>query len=72
MLGYPNLKAEMARRNISVSEIAGAAGKSIPATSNNLNGRGSFTVDEAVKIRDKKFPEMSIDYLFSEEPKQIA
>lgn len=68
-MGYPNLKAEMARNHFTISDVARAAGKSIPAVSNNINGRGHFDVDQAVAIRDKLFPKLSIDYLFSESPK---
>ena len=62
---YPNLKAEMARNNIEIKMIMDATGKSRAAVSNNLNGRGSFSIDEAIKIRNTLFPTISIDYLFS-------
>ncbi len=63
---YPNLKAEMARNNIEIKEIMAATGKSRAAVSNNLNGRGSFSIDEAIKIKRSVFPSFSIDYLFSD------
>lgn len=62
---YPNLKAEMARNNIEIPMIMNVTGKSRAAVSNNLNGRGNFTVIEAIQIRNKLFPDLSIDYLFS-------
>ncbi len=64
---YPNLKAEMARYNIEIKEIMEVTGKSRAAVSNNLNGRGSFSVDEAIKINRIIFPALSIDYLFSKD-----
>lgn len=62
---YPNLKAEMARNNIEIKEIMDATGKSRAAVSNNLNGRGRFSIDEAINIKRRIFPTFSIDYLFS-------
>lgn len=62
---YANLKAEMARANITIAEICKITSKSRSAVSKNLNGSGSFTVDEGIAIRNKFFPNLSIDYLFS-------
>ena len=48
---YPNLKAEMARNNILIEKLMEVTGKSRSGVSNNLNGKGAFTVDEAnVKV----------------------
>ena len=70
-MGYPNLKAEMARSNIGVKDLMVVTGKSRAGVSNNLNGRGKFSVDEGVAIRDTLFPKLSIDYLFaSDEDKE--
>jgi hypothetical protein len=64
---YANLKAEMARRNIEIPVLMRITGKSRAAVSNYLNGRGSFSVTEAIQIRDELFPGLTIDYLFSRE-----
>lgn len=64
---YANLKAEMARRNIEIPVLMRITGKSRAAVSNYLNGRGSFSVAEAIQIRDELFPGLTIDYLFSRE-----
>ena len=63
-MGYRNLKAEMARKDITIKDLMAVTGKSRPGISNNLNGRGRFTVEESLAIRRAYFPEMSIDYLF--------
>lgn len=63
-MGYRNLKAEMARKDITIKDLMTVTGKSRPGISNNLNGRGRFTVEESLAIRRAYFPEMSIDYLF--------
>lgn len=63
-MAYPNLRAEMARNNVTVPEVATAAGKSVAATSKNLNGKGEFSVTEGLMIRDKLFPVLTLEYLF--------
>ena len=64
-MGYPNLKAEMARANYGIKDLMDVTGKSRAGISNNLNGRGRFSIDESLAIRNALFPSMSIDYLFS-------
>lgn len=66
-MGYPNLKAEMARSNVGVKDLMVVTGKSRAGVSNNLNGRGKFSIDESIAIRNNLFPEISIDYLFASE-----
>ena len=70
IMEYGNLKAEMTRRHILINELSRVTGKSRSAVSKNLNGFGSFTVDEAMAIRDAFFPEVSIDYLFTRTSKE--
>ena len=64
-MSYPNLNAEMARKNIKILDLMNATKKSRPGVSNNLNGRGRFSIDEAFAIRDSLFPDLTIDYLFA-------
>lgn len=66
-MGYPNLKAEMARSKVGVKDLMEVTGKSRAAVSNNLNGRGKFSVEESLAIRSSLFPKLSIDYLFGSE-----
>jgi len=71
-MGYPNLRAEMARSRITINDLMKVIHKSRPGISNNLNGKGSFSVDESLAIRDAFFPQMQIDYLFSNEEKSTT
>ena len=64
-MGYPNLKAEMARANLGIKDLMVVTGKSRPGVSNNLNGRGKFSIDESLAIRDRLFPDLTVDYLFA-------
>lgn len=63
---YNNLRAEFVRLNMSPHiGVANALDCSERVARNRLNRETRFTVDEAIKIREKYFPEMTIDYLFS-------
>ena len=66
-MGYPNLRAEMARSNprVEIKDLMQVTGKSRAGVSNNLNGKGSFSVAESLAIRNTFFPGFSIDYLFA-------
>ena len=67
-MGFPNLRAEMARHGVKASAIA----KELDIDANNvyplLNGSRKMTVGRAIKIKKAFFPDESLEYLFSEEP----
>lgn len=62
---YPNLKAEMARNKVEIKDLMCVTGKSRAAISNNINGRGKFSIGDAISIKNKLFPALTIDYLFA-------
>lgn len=62
---YPNLRAEMAMFNIKPKDIAKLLNISRQAVSSKMLGQPPFTLAEAFQIRDKFFPKMSLDILFS-------
>lgn len=64
---YPNVKAEMARRDITLAKMAEALGVTIGTLSLKLNGKYPITWDEAVKIKGFLGVDMPIENLFSEE-----
>ena len=41
------------------------------SVANKINGKSSFSVDEAFKLRDTLFYEYNIDYLFSPENTEV-
>lgn len=61
---YPNLRAEMARHNVSMSDISRAARKTDRSIRDKISGKGDFTLTEIIAIRDTFFPDRSLDYLF--------
>lgn len=70
---YPNFAAEMARTqtdySLVYSEIARDFDKSPDTISNWITGKaGNLPTTVAFAIRNKYFPTLSIDYLFSETP----
>ena len=59
-----NLKAEMARRGVSTSDLMGVTRKSYNNIRGKIRGTSSFLLKDAVAIRDEFFPELAIEYLF--------
>lgn len=64
---YSNLKAEMARRGVKQIEIAEFLNVREATISDKINGKSTFDIDEAFKIKLAFFPDLSLDYLFSRE-----
>ena len=64
---YGNLKAEMARCEISQSDIAKAINTTEKTVKNKLTGVTEFSFFETLKIRDSFFPAWDLEKLFSDE-----
>lgn len=64
---YANLRAEMARRNIRLKDIAECIGKGVDATSRKLSKTGSIRLAEALKIKKTFFSDKPLEDLFKEE-----
>lgn len=63
---YPNLLAEMARYGYTNQDLAKATQKNLSTISLKLNGKKDFYKNEILDIRNKLFPECSLEYLFEE------
>ena len=63
---FPNLKAEMARKNITVKEIAEFLEKNDSWLDNRISGKASLPLIDGVRIKNKFFPEIDIEVLFSD------
>lgn len=61
---FKNLEAEMVRKGVSKKEMAALIGVSYNTMRNKINGKQKFFYDEACKIREHFFPELSLEYLF--------
>lgn len=55
----------MAKRKISIEDLAALLGMHRNSISNKLNGSSSFTIEESVKIQEKYFSDLELKYLFS-------
>ncbi len=62
---FPNLRAEMARKNITIKEIAEFLGKTDSWLDNRISGKASLPIVDGVRLRNKFFPEIDIEVLFS-------
>lgn len=61
-----NLKAEMARANVTVAEIAEFSGKSNRTISDRIKGKGQFPIGEAIGVKAAFFPGVDLEYLFAQ------
>ena len=64
---YPNLRAEMARKKISVPELAEKSGIATTTMYDKLNGRSKVTLDDAYAIKKALDVDISIEELFAKE-----
>ncbi|GED33990.1 XRE family transcriptional regulator [Brevibacillus centrosporus] len=64
---HKNLRAEMARHNVTVGDLADSLGVRYATVSDKLNGRSRFFYDEAAHIKRKFFPKCKIEYLFEQD-----
>lgn len=64
---YPNLEAELARRNMTRKEIAVVLGVNVCTVTPKLNDPKRLKYCEVVQIRNTLFPNLSVDYLFATE-----
>ena len=64
---YVNLRAEMARGNIGIGQMAKALHISRDTMARKLAGGSPLHLDEAFRMRDQFFPSCSIEALFREE-----
>lgn len=63
---FPNLRAEMARLNITSKDIAENLGKTKDWVENRLNGKCSLSIETAFQIWQEFFPKLKLDYLFAQ------
>ena len=63
---YANLKAEMARRGITSTQLSKVIGVTIQTFSKKINGQSDFTLSEAYQIKEFLLIDMPIEELFKE------
>ncbi len=63
---FSNLRAEMARKQITIQEIANTIGVGRDTASQKLSGKTPITLAEAFKVESEYFPDSDVRYLFAE------
>lgn len=66
-MAYLNLKAEMARYNITIDSIAKLISVHRNSVANKIKGKGSFSIEQASKIQNTYFPNLDLIVLFKKE-----
>lgn len=61
---YRNLEAEMVRQGITRKDLAQLLDVRYATIIDKLKGKFSFTLDEAFKIKNSFFSNLSFEYLF--------
>ena len=61
---YPNLRAEIKRRNLKMAEVADAIGRTESTFSQKINGNQGFTLNEAFEIKKFLKTKLPLDELF--------
>ena len=69
---YPNLSAEMKRRGITQGQLAETLGVSPVTVSRWFQGHRKMSVSSCFKVKEKFFPDLTVDYLFSSEPAWLS
>lgn len=64
---YPNLRAEMARRQVKSYEAAAALGVRQATFSAKLNGKSEWTLDEMLTVKRFVGTAMPLELLFKKE-----
>jgi len=61
---YPNLRAEMAREGIMITDLALHLNLRYATVRDKINGKFRFYYNEALEIKTAFFPKHSLEYLF--------
>ena len=64
---YLNLKAEMAKRNVSIEDISKLLDLHRNSVANKINGKSSFSINEAFKVHNEFFREEDMEDWFKKE-----
>lgn len=62
---YPNLNAELTRKNKNQTDISEILNLNSSTVSDKMNGKRDFKLKECKKIADTLFQGLTIDYLFA-------
>lgn len=69
-IAYPNLRAEMGRKNINIQTLADICGFARDSLSRKLSRKSKLGIDDAFIIQQNVFPELDVKYLFTTETQE--
>ena len=69
---YPNLRAEMARRNVTVHQLAIVLNVTSNTMSLKLKGKAPISLQEAIKIKDYLQTDLTLEELFRKEVNEVT
>lgn len=64
-IAYPNLRAEMSRKNIGLVEMAEGVNSNRDTLARKLSNKSKLTLADAFSIQQQFFPELDVTYLFA-------
>lgn len=64
---YANVKAELARKNMTITELSSKTGIRYQALADKIRGDGVMTVNDALKIKKALEVDIPIEVLFDEQ-----
>lgn len=67
---YPNLRAEMGRKNLGIGDMAKVTGINRDTLSRKLSKKSPIYLDEAFLIQRTVFPTLDVKYLFDHDPQK--
>lgn len=65
-IAFENLRAEMARKQITIKEMSEFLGVSRDTLANKLARKRQINLDEALSLARYFFPNLTLNYLFAE------
>lgn len=68
---YKNLEAEMARQKITKTNLSKLLEVRYATVLDKMSGKSRFFYDEANKIKNSFFPDLSLEYLFELEDEVV-
>ena len=71
-IAFDNLRAEMARKNICIQDMARICAYNRDTLSRKLSKKSPINLDEAFDIQSKMFPDLDVRYLFDFSKQDIA
>ena len=63
-IAFPNLRAEMGRKNLGIGDIAATCGFNRDTLSRKLSAKSPLSLVEAFNIQHSLFPDLDVKYLF--------